>query len=295
MNSSVKANRSMTRRQIAFLWAAFGSTGVTAVLLASIFKSTSSTAAIGIIFIPFFAALFAVLFFIFAYCLPDLISCLKGRTAELPVLMKLRGAVAVVLLISGTSYLLYGILLSITVNRVQTLDASGINEFLERSIFRDNKYALGALAQNPNAPTSVLDRVAQIPNPELHQRMWSVWPVMGGNAKGLAVMRLIVRNSNVSTSTIEYLASSSQDDYVLGDISQNPKTSIETLRRLEGQEKYLIDWGLARNPKTPPDVLSRLLNREKHFTQRTTLEVLLGNQSTPSGIRNKASELLKEY
>jgi len=266
----------MTRRQIAFLWAAFGFAGVAAVLVASIFRSTSSTAAIGIIFIPFYAAPFAVLFFIFGHCLPDLVNWLKGIPTDLSVLMKLRAVVAVILLISGISYLIYGILLTITVNQVQTLNESGINKFLERSMFRNNKYALGALAQNPNALTQVLDQVALIPNPELHHQMWSVWPVMGGNGKGLAVMRLIAMHKNVSEATLVNL-SKSPDDYVLSAVAANPKTPVSIIRELFGKGDYLAQWGLAVNPNAPADILKKLAETGDQYARSS----VASNSSTP--------------
>lgn len=247
----------MTRRQLALLWAACGFAGVAAVLFVSIFRSTSSTAAIGIIFIPFYAAPFAALFFIFGYCLSDIVDWLKGTATELSILMKLRAVVAVILLISGISYLIYGSLLTITVNQVQTLGELEINKFLERSMFRNNKYALGALAQNPNASPRVLDRVALISNPELHHRMWSVWPVMGENGKGLAVMRLIAMHKNVSEAALVNL-SKSPDNYVLSAVAANPKTPVSIIRELSDKGDYLAQWGLAANTNAPADILNKL-------------------------------------
>ncbi len=266
----------MTRRQIAFLWAAFGFAGVVAVLFASIFRSTSSTAAIGIIFIPLYAAPFAVLFFYFGYCLTDLANWLQGKSTDISILMKLRAVVAVILLISGISYLIHGILLTTTVNQVQTLNESGINTFLERSMFRDNKYTLGALVQNPNALTPVLDRVSMIPNPELHHRMWSVWPVMGGNGKGLAVMRLIAMHKNVSAATLVNL-SKSPDNYVLSAVAANPKTPVSIIRKLSDKGNYLTQWGLAVNPNAPADILKKLAETGDQYARSS----IARNSSTP--------------
>ena len=284
-----------TKLKSAFLWAGLGVVVVSAVLLAAILRSTSSTAGIGILFIPFQVAPLALPFFIFGYCLPDLVKWIKGKSAELSISAKLHAVVAVSTATFGISYLVYGIIFTIAVNDVRTMDESGIDKFLESSMFRSNKFALGALAQNPNVSAAVLDKIARLQWPELHDKMGSVWPVMDGNGKGLAVMRLVVRSPNVSQSTIEYLASTSQIDYVLSDIAVNPKTSIETLRRLETKKNYLIDWGLSQNPKSPPDVFSKLLDREKYFTQRTTLDLLVRNPSAPPEVRTKASELLNEY
>ena len=284
-----------TRLKSAFLWMGLGAVTVSAALLASIFRSTSSTAAIGILFIPFNAAPLSLPFFIFGYCLPDLVKWIKGKSSELSMSGKLRASIALITATCGITYIVYGIIFTLTVNNVRTINEPGIDNFLESSMFRSNKFALGALAQNQNVSAAVLDKIARLQWPELHDKMGSVWPVMDGNGKGLAVMRLVVRSSNVSEKTIEYLASTSQNEYVLSDIAANPKTSIETLRSLEAKKNYLIDWGLSQNQKSPSDVFSKLLDREKYFTQRTTLDLLLRNPSIPSEVRTKASVLLNEY
>ncbi len=265
----------MTRRQKAFLWAAIGYVGVVAVFIVSIFRSTSSTAAIGLIFIPIYAAPFAVLFFIFGYCLSDLVNLLKGSTTKPSIVNRVRSVAAAILLISGISYIVYGTFLTFTVIQVQTLNESDLNRFLERSMFRNNKYALGALAQNPNAVTEVLHRVAGIPNPELHHRMWSIWPVMGENGKGLAVMRLIARHKNVSEATLVYL-SKSRDEYVLSAVAENPKTPVSIIRELSKKGDYLAQWGLAVNPNAPADVLKKLAETGDQYARASVAQ----NRST---------------
>ena len=284
-----------TRLKSAFLWMGLGSVAASAALLAAILRSTSSTAGIGILFIPFQAALLSLPFFIFGYCLPDLVKWIKGKSAELSISSKFYASIAVGTATFGITYIIYGIIFTLAVNDVRTINGAGIDQFLESSMFRSNKFVLGALAQNQNVSAEVLDKIARLQLPELHDKMGTVWPVMDGNGKGLAVMRLVVRSSNVSERTIEYLASTSQNNYVLSDIAANPKTSIETLRILETKKNYLIDWGLSQNPKSPPDVFSKILDREKYFTQRTTLDLLLQNPSIPSEVRIKASALLSEY
>ena len=272
----MKAFPSKSPHKAALVWAVFGFVAVAVVLLASIFRSTSSTAAIGIFFIPFYALPFALLFYFFGYCLPDLINWLKGKASELSVLMKLRAVVAVILLISGISYLVYGILLTITVNQIQASNASEINTFLERSMFRDNKFALAALVQNPATLSAVLDQVAKNPNPELHHRMGSVWPVLKGNGKGLAVMRLIAMHRNVSQTTLLKL-SKSPDEYVLSAVAANSKTPTPIIRELYDKSDYLIQWGLAVNPGVPVDILTRLGESDNMYTRSS----IARNSSTP--------------
>ncbi len=273
----MKAHRSITRRQMALLWAALGFAGVATVLLVSILRSTSSTAAIGILFIPFYALPFALLFSIFGYCLPDLVTWVRGRASERSLVAKFRAAAAAVLLISGAAYLTYGILLTITVNQVRTLDESGITRFLHDSVYRGNKFALGALVTNPNVTAAVLDRVALMPNPELHHRMWSVWPLMGGNEKGLAVMRLIAMRGNVSEATLVNL-SKSPDPYVLSAVAANPKTPLSIIRMLSDRGGYLMHWGLAVNPNAPADILQKLAETGDQYVRSSVAR----NSGTPA-------------
>ena len=264
----------MTRYKTATLSAVFGFVGATVVILLSIFRSTSSTAAIGIIFIPFYAAPVTLVFYIFGYSLPDLIIWSKGKTAEISILMKLRAILAVLLLISGISYVTYGVVLTITVQQAKGLDESGISEFLESAIFKDNKFALGALANNPNTQTAVLAQIAQMPNLELHRKMWTIWPVIEG--KGLAVMRLVAMHKNVSKEILVTL-SKSPDEYVLNTVAGNAKTPAPIIRQFFEKGGYLMEWGVAANDNAPADILMKLALSNNQYTRGAVAR----NSNTP--------------
>jgi len=273
-----------------------GAVTISLLIVFSIFRSTSSTAAIGFVFIPIYFAIAFIGFFILGYC----IGYIKTWLAGAPRIFNFKIGLAFIIGICGAIFVIgglgKGLLLTSITSRISGMNTNQelLNTF-DNSYFKHNKFVLGAIAQNPVASPELLDRIAKLSDPSLHNGMGSLFPLLGENRKGLAVMRLVVMNPNVSADTIEYLASTSQTDYVLSNIAGSPKTSIETLRQLETKKDSLIDWGLAQNQKTPPDVFAKLLEREKYFTQRTTLEMLLRNPSTPPEIRTKASELLKEY
>jgi hypothetical protein len=264
-------------------------------IVLSILRSTSSTAGLGFIFVPVYFAVAFVGFFTLGYC----IGYIKTWSAAVPRAFDLKIGLAFIVGIGLATFVLAevgrGLLLTSIVTQVRRMHSQELLDTFENSYFKRNKFVLGAMAQNPAASSELLDKIAKLDDPSLHDRMGSLFPLLGDNGKGLAVMRLVARNSNVSPSTIEYLASTSQIDYVLGEIAGDPKTSIATLRRLEARKNYLIDWGLAQNRKTPSDVLTKLLDREKYFTQQTTLKMLLENASAPAEVRARASELLKEY
>ncbi len=96
--------------------------------------------------------------------------------------------------------------------------------------------------------------------------MGSLFPMLGENRKGLAVMRLVARHPNVEVETLVRLAASA-DDYVLGDVVMNSKTPLEILRKAHRKGGYLIEWGLAYNPKCPADILSALAESSNEYTR----------------------------
>jgi hypothetical protein len=275
-----------------------GFTGAIIVLIlivATIFRSTSSTAAIGFVFIPVWLAICFIAFFIFGFCIGYIKTWLKNT----PLVFNLKIALAFIVSVCFAIFVIgastKGLILIYLTSQIREMNSNQeLLDIFDNSYFNRNKFILGAIAQNPAASADLLDRIAKLDDHSLQEAMGSLFPVLGENRNGLAVMRLVVHNPNVSPATIEYLANTSNVDYVLGDIAGNPKTSVETLRRLETKKNYLIDWGLAQNTKTPVDVFTKLLNRKKYFPQSTTLNMLLRNPSAPSEIRVKASELLKE-
>ncbi|MBI5688089.1 MAG: hypothetical protein HZC54_23700 [Verrucomicrobia bacterium] len=266
----------MSRWKSAFLWAGLGFALAAAAMGMAIARSTSSTAAIGIIFIPFSAAIFSIPFFIFGSCVPDLLELFRDKFREQSIAKKLRAVTALGLAVCGLCYAADGIALTIVVNNVQKMNGAELDEFLAHSMFRKNKFALGALAQNPKASAEILDRVARIPNPELHHRMGSLWPVMGGNTKGLAVMRLIAMHPSVSAATLSNL-SSSPDEYVRHAVLSNPKTPDSVIHDASGKRSQLTDWALASSPKTSVDILKKLAETGDEYTRSN----IARNRSTP--------------
>jgi len=196
----------------------------------------------------------------------------------------------------GSKEAIKGLMLSSITSHIEQLrDERELVQVFNESLFKRNKFVLGAIAQNRASSAILLDEIAKLSDRELHIKMGSLFPILGKNRKGLAVMRLVVLNPNTSPGTIEFLANSSSDEYVLGNIAGSPKVSLETLSRLERKKNYLIDWGLAGNRRTTSEIFEKLLTREQHFTHRTTLEIMLRNGQLPKEIQSRASEALKTY
>jgi hypothetical protein len=263
--------------------------------VAGILHSTSSTAAIGFIFLPIPCLLAFCAFFIFGYS----VGYIRDQRANETKKIRFQLLLIILLVICFIGYIGKEIFIGLgTMNYVSEIEVTDNHEKLtsvfESPIFGKNKFVLGALAQNKYATAELLDKIAHLPDHELFNAMGSLFPVLGKNGKGLAVMRLVVLNPNVFPSTVEYLATNTDEKYVLGDIAGNSKTSETTLRKLEHENNYLIDWGLARNQKTPHDIFARLLDRKKDSSFRWTLESISINPGASLEIKKKAAQLLKE-
>ena len=240
--------------------------------------SSSSTAAIGFIFLPFTAFIAAIPFFVFGFFAHYAVLKLRQRQR----IGYLFAAIAVTLAILFIGSSANNLVLLIAVNNVRTMPQTQHETFLNNSLWRMNKYVLGALLENQNLSAESLHQIAMIPSPDLHDRMWAMPPIMGENKRELAVMRLVARHSNVEERTLIELAKS-PDHYVLGSVAGNSKTPVEILQHFfnRADRDYLIDWGLARNPNTPVDILLELVKSSNEYTRRPAASTLAGNPETP--------------
>ncbi len=232
----------------------------------SIQSSSSSTAAIGYVFLPFVAFFTAIPFFVIGFCAHYAAVKLRQR-ARVGYFF---AAIAVTLSAYFIGMSVYNAALLAEVQSVRTMPQPQQSAFLQDSSWRTNKYVLGALLENPDVSAESLYQIAMIPSPDLHHRMWATPPIMGENTRGLAVMRLVVKHPNVDERTLVELAKS-PDHYVLGDVASNPKTPVEILRQFYDMpdRDYLIDWGLAWNPNTPADILRELAKSPNEYTRST--------------------------
>ncbi len=235
-------------------------------MVQAIVRTTNSTSAISLLFVPFYAAVWGLPALAVGLCVGYLRTRI-GVAAGSHRWLTIAAGVLALSIIGIISFLVAQRLqLSRQVNRVLATDRSGLQRVLENAELRQNKFILGAIAQNLNATSAMLHQIVASPDPELHRRMGSVFDLMGENRKGLAVMRLVARHPNVAPEDVEALASS-PDEYVLSDVAASEKTSEATLRRLASQGGYLIEWGLARNPNAPQDLLERLSENSDEYTR----------------------------
>jgi hypothetical protein len=252
--------------------------GVGAVLAyTAIRRSTISTAVLGLFFeLPIVALLWGVQGSVIGFCAGYLLAARRGgwgwRRRGTVVAGLVLVAVGARLLIEVVTELVVGA----QVQRVGRMDEPQLRGVLDSRLGR-NVFVLAAVAGNERASAETLRQIASRSDTELHDKLGSIYDVMGTNTHGLAVMRLVARNPHVDWETLEIL-SHSPDPYVLGDVAMNSKLSDEALERLLGREDQMVSWGVARNPKTPPWALSRLSRSPDEYVRSNVAM----NPSTPA-------------
>jgi hypothetical protein len=243
--------------------------------------TSSSTAPIGLIFLPIVTAIYAVPGAIGGAAIGYVLEALRtGRRFCEPAVAGV-GLVAVALCGWGAATLVRGFVLGVEIRRIEHLAEPQLGDVLQSRAFGRNPFVLAAVAGNPRASGETLDLISRRTDPELHRPIGSVFPdVMGNNWKGLAVMRLVARNPNVRPDTLERLAGS-PDAYVQGDVAGNAKLPASVLARFTSSENYLVVWGVSRNPNTPPEVLDRLSRSNDRYTRMH----VAWNPGTPAEVR----------
>lgn len=271
--------------KIAVLIGFIGAVLISIFNVSAINHSHSSTAVVGFVFLPFVFLIAFAGFFIFGYC-----ACyLKTWYSTLPRVLNLKIICAFLTVTFGVgSFIKLAILIFLTSQINATSSSEFLAEKFHQSYFRSNKFVLGAIAQNQATTSEILDEIARLDDKELHESMNTIFPLLGDNTTGYAVMCLVAYHKNTLPQTIEYLAHTSQNEYVLGDIAANSKTSPETLKELEEKKNYLIDWGLASNRNTPSDVFPKLLTRNDKYTN----EALLRNPAVSPEIKYEVCKAL---
>lgn len=252
--------------RLGLLAGGIGYLGGAAALSAAILRSTSSTAAIGFLFIPFVALVPGALSFAAGTSAAILWQSWRAPTRRWSF-APLASAFTLLVVLGGSGFFLAkNLRVMHAVDAALAMDVPQLSAYFARGHLRRDAFVLGAIAQNPAADAELLDGIARLEDDSLHTAMGSLFPLLGENRKGLAVMRLVARHANVEEPTLVWL-SRSPDDYVLGDVAANRKTPVDVLTRLHGRGDYLIEWGLARNPRTPPAILQQLSSSSNEYTR----------------------------
>ena len=270
----------------AFWCGVIGALATAALSVKGIFSSGSSTAALGFITLPLVAALGAIPVAAWGAALGHVVLRWRGKVQSPPMVLVAALAVAASLPVAVGVEIARGLRLESAVREVQGMDVAQLGRAFEDSPFRQDRYFLGAIAQNPAAQGDVLARIAALRDPELYEPMGSLWDVMGDNRKGLAVIRLVARHPNTDAATLARLAAEPNAQVAVHELAANPRTPMPVLERWFNSTDYLIEWGLALNPNTPQRVLARLASSGNLYTRMN----LTYNKATPREILERLAQ-----
>lgn len=266
----------------------------------AIANSTSSTAAIDYVFLPIEILVVLILSGFFGFLVGIVIRGIIDRS----YLRSFKFFFAVIIALPTISYCGWiGIKLNFTHTQVNNIRNMGREELdkafadLQAGSYYPNYdiYVLAAIALNPKASSKVLDKIAHLNHPKLNDKLFSMTGLTKENRKGLATIRLVANNPNVSIDTLKYMMNSN-NYYLLCDIAQNKLLSAEDLRTLfikTQNNKESIDWALANNHNTPEDVLRTISNRMNNYDYdfESKKYYLNNNPNTPKDIKDKLKKV----
>ncbi len=252
-------------------------------------QSSSSTASIGILFLPIPFTLAFIYFFLVGTSVTYFVLWYRSKISVSrwkAIVAACIGAGLTLLFVVTAVYQVTLIRVTAHIETIDTLEE--LQYAFEAGPLNRNKFVLGMIAQHPLASSELLHDIALIEDPKLFKPMGSYFPIMGENqSRGLAVMRLVASHEHTRSETLEFLAEvdfPGMDQvwrmYVLSSVASNPNTPVHVLSRLVAYEESVIDWSLAHNRNSPPDVFEKLIEREEQYVDYYLAE----NTQTPEHI-----------
>jgi hypothetical protein len=239
-----------------------GALAAAAISVKAIIGSASSTAGIGFVFVPFIMAAAMVFTGVWGLALGCVWYSLRGTVSHYRAILLLAWIMALGLPAYAGWQIWQGLALERAVAEVLAMNTSELEAAMRTSPWRENRFFIGAVAQNKAASETLLDQLALLPEvlpeAELYEPLGSLWDVKGDNPKGLAAMRLVVLNPNVGAATLARLADGPHADKVIGDIMRNAKLPERVLARYYESTDPNIEWGMALNPRLPVAVMERI-------------------------------------
>lgn len=250
----------------------------------AILGSASSTAGIGFVFVPFIMAGAMVLTGVWGLALGCVWHSMRGTVAHYRAILLLAWLTALGLPAYAGWQIWQGLELERAVAQALAMNRTELELAIRASPWRDNRFFIGAVAQNKAASETLLDHLASLPealpDAELYEPLGSLWDVKGNNPKGLSAMRLVVLNPNVGAATLARLAEGPQADKVIADVLRNAKTPDRVLARYFDSTDPNIEWGMALNPRLPVAVMERLAKSGSLYARFN----LTYNPATPKAI-----------
>lgn len=241
----------------------------------SISNKTSSTASIGILFIPRSMAIGAGIFALIYVCGYYLMHAHQILSRSIH---KIALRILALIIIVASGYFAAVTLRRVYVFEVLHGSVSSLVyiEKAYRSALRKKDYfVLSAVGSNSYTPREILLEMAKSDDPGMHMKRHGFIQLFDRDE--LAVLRKVIRNQNMPAEAIQYLAES-PNEYVLSDVAWHRDTPVPLLRKiLDKNDTYLIWGSLAGNPNTPVDILERLAQKKNRHTNIT----LSRNPHTP--------------
>ena len=253
----------------------------------AIMASASSTAAIGFLFVPFLAAIAMVIAGGWGYATGCLWHALRGARRHHGIVLTLAAIIALGLPAWGAWQVTEGLSLERAVAETRGMSTGDLERAATESPWRQNRFYIGAIAQNPAASEALLERLSHLPEAlpeaELYEPLGSLWDVKLDNRKGLAPIRLLALNPNVGAATLAHLAEGPDAPKVISDILRNPKTPMRILAKHFETPDPQAQWGLALNPMLPVAVMEKFAAGPDRYVRFN----LTYNPSTPLHILEK--------
>ncbi|MEN6407656.1 MAG: hypothetical protein ABFC77_14445 [Thermoguttaceae bacterium] len=246
------AYRSQSSARFLFLYPLMGSFVITGGCMMwgyhAICTSRSSTAAIGLFFLPLFSAALAVIVFAVSWAVLYVGWFLVQRIQAVPVRpVSIAILFLAIVVLAWTGYMAqtkiarHRLLKEATLGRkVERLEA-----ILTEGVSSQDFETLAKLAKNPNTPTSDLIRLYDFCRPRISE--------LGGSESLILVA--LAKNPQTPPDILAALASCRQP-WIRDHVAANPNTSIGTLRQLAADQEQFVRGHAAR------ELRAREQNRE---------------------------------
>lgn len=198
-------------------------------------RSSSSTASVGFIFLPFLAVLTAFKAWVFAFALAYLITAFTFHAPKLNIFVLLCIGIIIQGVWQFSGDVLDVIKSKMVIYEINMLhDSTMLNDkFKEYPQFTKEvqPFVLEAIALNPYTSSETLDSIAKTKEVVFEKRLDSLFYFQPTNSKGFSVKRLVARHQNTSPETLRAL-SHTQDSSIVEGVIENEKTPLSILEDL---------------------------------------------------------------
>jgi hypothetical protein len=218
-------------RRVGFAFSFLLACGLTLQSYHSIMTDRNSTAAIGLIFLPFDFGLSLFVFYYVGWGLGILWHQYCEKLSRRSIVIYGLGAIYVFMILAGLCEGIDVVTEDRMIKSIATMQTGQLHEVITDPHQNKKRWVLNALACNKELSREDLFFLANLPDKELHERGRPALVSDACNHKGLAVMRLVALHSNVGPESLDIL-SQSKNEYVLESVASNSKTPKDVIDRL---------------------------------------------------------------